>query len=523
MDSPEKRSTVMSAFAHCRRRPTGLPVAALVVLVVIALAVALSARPAAGQATRPAPGQAPGQAAGQAECEPSAATAERIARIESSLIIPVQLEGRPVEEYTIRERMAHWGVPGVSVAVIDGGEVAWTKAWGVKAMGTADPVTATTLFQAASISKPVAIMGMLRLVEAGRLELDEPVGSYLSSWAVPRHGFDEPVTLRRLASHTAGTNVHGFPGYARSADRPTTAGVLRGEGNTGAVVVELEPGRQYRYSGGGTTILQLVVEEVTGRPFEDYMAEAVLGPAGMSHSTFAQPLPEDRWGAAAAGHRSDGSRVGEDWHVYPEKAAAGLWTTPADLARLAVEVQRSLRGESNAILSQEMTGVMLAPVASDYGLGFATQPEIGRFGHGGANEGFRATLAAFHDGRGLAIMTNSDEGAAVAQELMMAIAREYGWAEIAPRTIVVAELTAEQRDGIAGTWVTPGLPVRVTLTPTDDGLFRLESTIMRPTTYVPVSTERLVPLAPAPAITVVWENGRVVGLRTQGRELVREP
>lgn len=494
----------MSAFAFPRPRPAGLLVAVLVVLAVV---VALPARPAAGQEGG----------------ERTAATAERIARIESSLILPLQLEGRPVEEYTIRERMAHWGVPGVSVAVIDGGEVAWAKAWGVKDVATDDPVTPGTLFQAASISKPVAVMGMLRLVEAGRLDLDEPVGSYLSSWAVPDHGFDEPVTLRRLASHTAGTNVHGFPGYARSAHRPTTAGVLRGEGNTDAVVVELEPGSQYRYSGGGTTILQLVVEDVTGRTFEDYMAGAVLGPVGMSHSTFAQPLPEDRWDDAAAGHRSDGSRVEEDWHVYPEKAAAGLWTTAADLARLVVEVQRSLRGESNAVLSQEMTGTMLEPVQSGYGLGFGTEPEIGRFGHGGANEGFRATLAAFRDGRGLAIMTNSDEGGAVAQELMMAIAREYGWAEIAPRTLVVAELTAEQRDAIAGTWVMRGRPVRVTLTPSDDGLFRLESTIMRPTTYVPVSTERLVPLAPAPAIDVVWEDGHVVRLRAQGRELVREP
>jgi CubicO group peptidase (beta-lactamase class C family) len=494
---------VTSAFALPRPRPAALSVAILVVLAVVAL---LPAHPAAGQAVG----------------ELDAATAERIARIESSLMIPLQLEGRPVEEYTIQERMAHWGVPGVSVAVIDRGGVAWTRAWGVKDVATGDPVTPTTLFQAASISKPVAVMGMLRLVEAGRLDLDEPVGSYLSSWAVPDNGFPEPVTLRRLASHTAGTNVHGFPGYGRSAERPTTAGVLRGEGNTDAVVVELEPGSQWRYSGGGTTILQLVIEDVTGQAFEDYMASAVLGPAGMSHSTFAQPLPEDRWNDAAAGHRSDGSRVDEDWHVYPEKAAAGLWTTPADLARLAVEVQRSLLGESDAVLSQEMTGTMLQPVQNGYGLGFSIEPETGRFGHGGANEGFRATLAAFRDGRGLAIMTNSDEGAAVAQELMMAIAREYGWPEIAPRTLVVAELTAEQRDAIAGTWVMRGAPVRITLTPTDDGLFLVESTLMRPTTYVPLSADRLVPLAPGPAIDVVWEDGQVARLRAQGRELVRE-
>lgn len=461
--------------------------------------------------------------AGQTESEPSAATAERIARIESSLIAPVQLEGRPVQEYTIAERMAHWGVPGVSVAVIDGCEVVWSRAWGVKNAETRAPVTPETLFQAASISKPVAAMGMLRLVEAGTLDLDAPVATYLSSWTPPAHEFHEPVTLRRLASHTAGTNVHGFPGYARSAPRPGTAGVLRGEGNTDAVVVELEPGREHRYSGGGTTILQLVVEDVTGRSFEEYMAEAVLEPVGMMHSTFSQPLPEDRWADAAAGHRSDGSPVEEEWHVYPEKAAAGLWTTPTDLARLAVEIQRSLRGESNAVLSEGMTRTMLDPVRSNYGLGFATFPDVGQFGHGGANEGFRASLAAFRDGRGIAVMTNGDQGGAVAEELRMAIAREYGWEEIAPRVLSVAALTARQRDAIAGTWVISGMPIRVTLTPTDDGLFHLESATMPPTTYVPVSAERLVPLTPAPAIEVVWEGGRVVRLRAQGRELIREP
>jgi CubicO group peptidase (beta-lactamase class C family) len=498
--------TPFCIHARAHRIHVGVQIRARLPVALLAFAALLLARPASPQ--RPA--------------GPDAATAERIARIESSLIAPLQLEGRPVEEHTIAERMAHWGVPGVSVAVIDGGDVVWSKAWGVKDVDTGAPVTPATLFQAASISKPVAVMGMLRLVEARTLDLDVPVGTYLSSWTLPDHPYDEPVTLRRLASHTAGTNVHGFPGYARSAERPTTAGVLQGEGNTDAVVVNLEPGTEHRYSGGGTTILQLVVEDVTGRPFESYMAEAVLAPAGMIRSTFAQPLPEDRWGEAAAGHRSDGSRVEGGWHVYPEKAAAGLWTTPTDLARLAVEVRRSLRGESNAVLSRAMTRSMLDPVRNGYGLGFGTHPDVGRFGHGGANAGFRANLVAFRDGRGIAVMTNSDEGAAVAQELTLAIAREYGWDEIAPRTLVVAELSADQRAAIAGTWVIPGPGVRVTLTPTDDGLFRLESTIMRPTTYVPVSAERLVPLAPAPAIEVVWEAGDVVALRAQGRELVRE-
>jgi CubicO group peptidase (beta-lactamase class C family) len=449
-----------------------------------------------------------------------AAPRGEVERVEASLVRYHQVEGRPVETWTLAERMHEHGVPGASVAVILDGEIAWAKGYGVKDVETGEPVEPTTVFQAASISKPVAVTGVLRLVEEGALELDVPVDRYLRSWTLPTYDWDEPVTLRRLASHTAGTTVHGFPGYVRSGPRPGTAGVLRGEGNTEAVVVDVEPGSRFRYSGGGTTVLQLVVEDVTGRPFEDHMADAVLAPAGMEHSTFAQPLPEDRWTDAASGHRSDGTRVEEDWHVYPEKAAAGLWTTPSDLARFAIAIQRSLRGGSGGLLSESTAEAMLTPVRDGYGLGFGIGPEPGRFGHGGANEGFRATLAAFRDGRGVVVMTNSDRGGALAQEILLAVGRVYGWDELQPRTLTPVALPEPRRSALPGVYADEGRGLRIVLEPTDDDLFAVTSEQIPATTLVPVSPTELVDLVDGVRLTVEWEGDRVVALRTQGVELV---
>ena len=506
------------------------------------LLLALAAGGCAGAGGRATPPETPPTATPEPADARDAANARshqdaRIARVEASLVGARQVAGRPVVEYTLAERMARYGVPGVGIAVIEGGAVAWERGYGVRDVDTGAPVTPATLFQAASISKPVSVVGMLRLVEAGRLDLDAPVDRYLDSWTLPPHDFDEPVTLRRLASHTAGTTVHGFPGYARSAPRPgTTAGVLRGEGNTPAVVVELEPGSAYRYSGGGTTILQQVVEDVTGLPFPAYMDDAVLRPAGMTRSTFAQPLPGDRWDDAASGHRANGTAVEEGWHVYPEMAAAGLWTTPGDLARFAVAMQRALAdaGEDGGegagegptaapLLSPGTARMALEPVRDGYGLGFGTDPATGRFGHGGANEGFRATLVAFRDGRGVVVMTNSDRGGALAGEVLAAVGRTYGWPELEPETLTPVVLPAPRRAALAGDYAIPAIDATLTLTPTDDGLFHVVGDRVSEGTLVPVSDTVLVDLVDGVRLTVEWDGDRVVRMRVQGLEIVPRP
>jgi CubicO group peptidase (beta-lactamase class C family) len=380
-----------------------------------------------------------GARAGQSPADVEA----RIRRVEANLR-PIVRGTASADPKTLAGRMKALGVPGVSVAVIDGGEVAWARGYGVKEVGDDDPVTPETLFQAASISKPVAAVAALRLVERGALDLDADVNESLTGWKVPEAAKfpDAKVTLRRLLSHSAGFGDRfGFPGYEAGATMPTLPQILDGlpPANTAprAVRIEHEPGVAFRYSGGGYCVVQMLIEEATGRPFAEHVADDVLGPTGMERSTFVQPLPEDRAKEAAAGHygglamlAKGRAKVKGRWHVYPEQAAAGLWTTPTDLARLAIAIQRADAGAPGAVLGPEMADAMLTPQRGGWGLGVGLSGEgtAAGFNHGGSNEGFICMLVAVRGcGQGAVVMTNSSSGGEIAMELLHAIAAEYDW------------------------------------------------------------------------------------------------
>ncbi len=363
----------------------------------------------------------------------SAAPQPSIQRVEKGLSPPVLVEGDTT--WTIEERMKLYNVPGLSVAVIQDFKVVWAKGYGVKDLGTKEPVTEHTLFQAGSISKPVAATVAMKKVEQGKLRLDEDVNLTLKSWKLPENDLTarHKVTLGNLLSHTAGLTVHGFPGYEAGAKLPTLPQVLDGAApaNTAAVRVDLEPGTKFRYSGGGTTIAQLMVQDVEGRPFDAVAKEVVLDPIGMTDSTYSQPLPEAVRAKAASGYRRDGSPVAGKYHTYPEMAAAGLWTTATDLAKFGIETQLSLAGRSNRVLKRETVERMLTPFLPDgpTGLGFFIEPHGAAtyFGHNGADEGFTAMLLVHKEkGYGAALMINSDSFALM-PEVLRSIAREYRW------------------------------------------------------------------------------------------------
>ncbi len=342
-------------------------------------------------------------------------------------------------------RSADLRVPGVAFALIADGGIALERAVGVKEAGGADPVTPTTRFQACSISKPIAVLAMLRLVEQGTLDLDADVNDVLTSWHVPPSASWQPrVTLRQIASHSAGLTVGGFPGYARGTPLPTLIQILTGAApaNTAGIRVDTLPGVEFRYAGGGTTVVQQVLEDVTRQAFPDLMRELVLAPLGMSSSGYTQPLPDELRDEAATAHGTDGAPVAGGWHVYPELAAAGLWTTPGDLARYAIAVQRAAAGTSGAILGPELTGSMLTPHLPStsrpggldrLGLGlFLGGPGAVWFGHSGGNEGFRCHLLAHRDaGCGLAVMTNGDRGHVLIGELLDDVAQALEWPDYA--------------------------------------------------------------------------------------------
>ncbi len=378
----------------------------------------------------------------------------RIEGVEKGLRPPVLVEGDA--PWTLQERMRVHKVNGLSIAVIKDFKVEWAQGYGMADVETKKPVTASTLFQAGSISKPVAAMGALALVQAGKLALDRDINTVLKSWKVPEnaHTRKAPVTLEGLLSHTAGLTVHGFPGYAAGSPVPTLVQVLDGAApaNTPPIRVDLDPGTKYRYSGGGYTIAQLAMTDVSGQPFPQILAEAVLRPLGMMSSTYEQPLSESRVAEAAAGYRADGAPVPGKRNVYPEMAAAGLWTTPTDLARFAIGVQKMLRGEKGP-LSKATVENMVRPRRDDYGLGFALEDRGGTtyFTHGGSDEGFQALLYADESrGYGAVIMTNSDAGFRVMPEVLRAIAAEYNWDGYEKEPLPLAKLAAEDLALFAG-------------------------------------------------------------------------
>ena len=363
---------------------------------------------------------------------------QHMRKIESCLPDPVMITGDAVACHTLAERMTEFHVPGVSIAVVHNGVIEWAQGFGVKQIGGA-PVDAATLFQAGSISKPVAAMAALHLVQLGKLTLDAAVNTLLTTWKVPASPLSatSPVTLRELLTHTAGFTVHGFPGYAANAPVPTLVQVLNGEktANTEPIRLESAPGSKWNYSGGGFTVMQQLMLDAARQPFPQLLHDAVLAPIGMDHSTYQQPLPSRLQTNAAVPYTANGSPIPGGAHTYPEMAAAGLWTTPSDLARYIIENQQSLQGKANHVLSLQLTRQMLTPGKGDWGLGVQVggSPANPFFTHGGVNEGFESLFAAYqHNGEGAVVMTNAQGGSRLASALISSIALEYGWRDFRP-------------------------------------------------------------------------------------------
>jgi CubicO group peptidase (beta-lactamase class C family) len=337
----------------------------------------------------------------------------------------------------VASEMEKHGISGVSLAIIENGKIIEAKGYGFTDKSKATAVTTNTLFQAGSVSKPVAALAALRLVEAGKLGLDDNVNEFLKQWRVPENKFtkDQKVTLRRILSHSAGLTVHGFPGYSVNSRLPSLRQVLDGSGpaNTAAIRVDVVPGTIFRYSGGGYTVMQQLMIDVTGETFPELMRENVLTPLGMNASTYEQPLPSDRVGAAATGYYSNGEQVKGRWHIYPEMAAAGLWTTPSDLARFAISVQEGFAGKSNPAISQPMVQQMLTVQKGHWGLGLLLtgRGKQLRFSHQGSDEGFDTFMLAYAEsGEGVVIMINANDESGVMGRIADAVRQEYHRPEV---------------------------------------------------------------------------------------------
>lgn len=347
--------------------------------------------------------------------------------------IPVQAD--KLDEF-IQAAMEKRAIPGLSLAVIQDGAIVKAQGYGLADKAASSPVTTSTLFQAGSVSKSVAALGALRLVEEEKLSLDGDVNAKLVTWKVPENKFtkDQKVTLRRILSHSAGLTVHGFPGYAVGKPVPNLLQVFEGAppANTRPIRVDLVPGSKLRYSGGGYTVMQQLIVDVTHEPFDRFMQETVLNPLSMTNSTFAQPLPGDKAALAATGYYSGGRAVDGKWHIYPEMAAAGLWTTASDLARFALAIQRTLAGSTNGIISPSMARQMVTNQSESDGLGVFLLGEgpTQRFVHNGRDEGFDAVMMAYaHRGQGAVILINANDNTGALDRIVDAVAHAYHWSD----------------------------------------------------------------------------------------------
>jgi CubicO group peptidase (beta-lactamase class C family) len=396
--------------------------------------------------------------------------AQRIERVENGLLPPALLKGEPPAKMKLANRMQFHKTPGVSIAVINDGRIEWARGYGVLEAGGKEPVTPETLFQAASNSKSLTAMVVLRLIEQGKLDLDSDVNKSLVSWKVPENEFtkDQKVTVRRLLAHTAGVSNPGFIGYPAHKPLPTFRQILDGEkpANSSPIRVELKPGTKFLYSGGGYVILAQLIMDVTGKSFPELMQKMLLEKLGMTHSTFQQPLAPALATNAAAGHLPDGKEMPGKWFVLPELAPDGLWTTPTDLARLLIEVQKARLGKSNRILTRTSINQMLTPEIDNVALGWLVdgKGDSARFSFAGSNVGYKSRMLAYMNaGRGVVVMTNGENGAELITEILRSVAAEYGWPDFHPRERVIAKVDPAIYDAYVGEYeIAPGFILFVT-------------------------------------------------------------
>lgn len=383
----------------------------------------------------------------------------RINRIVNGLLPAAIIKGQPTPRMTLADRMNYYNAPEVSIAVLDHGQIDWARGYGLADNVANNPVTPETLFQAASVSKSVTALAALRLVQQGKLNLDEDVNLKLVSWKVPDNEFtkNEKVTLRRLLSHTAGMTVPSVGGYRAGEYMPTTVQILNGEKTSNEPVrVDRVPGKEFRYSGGGYVVVQLLLMDVTGKSFPALMHDLVFEPLNMTHSTFEAPLPKSLWPGVAQPY----DRARNDWFSYSAMAPAGLWTTPSDLVRFAIEIEKAYAGQSK-LLSYALAHEMLAYQSAEiYGLGVALgqRGHAVRFWHSGANGGYQCLFEGYpQTGQGLAIMTDGVGGLRLIGEIQRAVAQEYNWPDDRIEEHTLAKIDPSALRVYAGVYLFGGL------------------------------------------------------------------
>ncbi|MBX9403369.1 serine hydrolase [Lysobacter sp. BMK333-48F3] len=392
------------------------------------------------------------------------------AAIENGLRPSVAKPGVEVPSWTLQQRMAHYKVPGVAIAIVKDGRLAYAAGYGVREAGGADAVDADTLFSVGSVSKMITAATSLRLVAQGRLELDRDVNGYLKSWRIPQApGIADPkVSLRMLLSHTSGLSVHGFEDYLPGEPLPSLVQTLDGVAPAKNQPIRLQrtPGARSEYSGGGIMVAQQLIEDVAGQPLDAVARGQVFEPLGMRRSTFQDPLQAGRDNIAKAHDRNGAlAALPRGWESFPEQAASGLWTSAHDLGAFVGALIRSYRGEGG-LLPQSLTIEMMTEVSpGTRGLG----PELlgsgraRRFTHNGDNENYHAVIEGYPEtGYGFAILTNGKNAKGLRGEIRNAISDALADGVKPLIRPIALELGAPVQAAYAGSYrLDPALPMDV--------------------------------------------------------------
>lgn len=398
----------------------------------------------------------------------------RIKSVENNLRQWTKIKGQP--EWTLDERMKYYNVNGISIVVIKDFKIDWAKGYGLSDSLSGRQVNTATLFQVGSISKAINGLGVLSLVQNGKLDLDKEINEFLKSWKFPYDSLSKgkKITLANLLSHTAGLSGHGFPGYFIGDTIPSLIEILDGKApaNTKAIRSEFEPSLKYKYSGGGTTISQLIIQDVVQQPYNYFMRKTIFDPLGMKTSSYEQPPSAANKKLLATGYLTNGKAVVGNYHIYPEQAAAGLWSNPSELAAYVIEIQQSLVGKSNKILSQEMATRYVMPFNSNYvtpypdeevALGvFSRKTGNERyFTHDGSDQGFKAKfIGSIKDGYGAVLMINSDSRE-ILEEVVNAIAFTYNWKNFIEPDKTVLKVNDDILDSYVGEYLFENDPLSI--------------------------------------------------------------
>lgn len=376
------------------------------------------------------------------------AAPHRIQRVENGLWdVKFGPKGREIipASISLAPRMKSLNVPGVSIVVIEGNKIVWSKCYGLLRADSREPVTESSLFEAASTSKLVTAAIALHFVEMGKLALDEDVNNFLRSWKVPENEFtrEQKVTLRRLLTHQAGLPSTAYDQDAKLGD-PTLIQVLKGElpAKNKPAVPELVPGSRWQYSNVGYNVIQLLLEDTLGKPFAEIARETVLGPLGLSSSTFVYPLSQEMRKREAMPHDEKGVPGRPGMHLTA-LAHGGLMTTPSDLARFTIALMEAYQGRTGGVFSSGLVRMMLSaelgldpgmfggddPLAEGLGVILLGRKPVFSFLHPGSNmPGTTSWLEGCPEtGQGAIIMTNGAGGELLAIQIRAAIAQEYGW------------------------------------------------------------------------------------------------